>query len=68
MTCLVSVAGAAGSTTSDVPVSDGASDRAIATAPFDPRLPGEKMMSAPYMRSSSTRSGVADSGITTDTG
>ena len=42
--------------------------RAIATAPFEPSSPGENRISAPYIRSSSTRSGVADSGITTDTG
>ena len=43
-------------------------ERAIATAPFEPSGPGENTISAPYMRSSSIRSGVADSGITAVTG
>ena len=43
-------------------------ERAIATAPFEPRFPGENTISAPYIRRSSTRSGVADSGMTAVTG
>jgi hypothetical protein len=38
--------------------------RAMATAAFEPPAPGEKMISAPYIRSSWIRSDETFSGIT----